>query len=103
MEKQNKAMRQKRKKEEVTRIRTLVGEWFIQLVLFSSMYCVPCADTAYSLDPRIKKFKEAEKAEKEARKRAKAEAAKQEADERERVRIVSLEGNVEGIILWLVL
>ena len=42
-------------------------------------------DTAYSLDPRIKKFKEAEKAEKEARKKARAEAARQEALERERV------------------
>jgi DnaJ family protein C protein 2 len=66
MEKQNKATRQKRKKEETTRIRTLV-------------------DTAYSLDPRIKRFREEEKAEKEARKRARAEAARQEADEKERV------------------
>ena len=44
-----------------------------------------CADTAYTLDRRIKKFKEAEKAEKEARKKAKVEAARLEAMERERV------------------
>ncbi|CAI8044240.1 DnaJ homolog subfamily C member 2 [Geodia barretti] len=66
MEKQNRAVRLKRKKEETTRIRTLV-------------------DTAYSLDPRIKRFREEEKAEKEARKRARAEAARQEAEEKERV------------------
>ena len=48
--------------------------------------CVTAStDTAYSIDPRIKKFKEMEKAEKEARKKARAEAAKQEAMERERV------------------
>lgn len=66
MDKQNKTVRQKRKKEEMARLRTLV-------------------DTAYTLDPRIKKFKEMEKAEKEARKKARAEAAKQEALERERM------------------
>lgn len=47
--------------------------------------CDGLTDTAYSLDPRIKKFKEMEKAEKEARKKARVEAAKQEAMERERV------------------
>jgi DnaJ family protein C protein 2 len=66
MEKQNRAARQKRKKDEMARLRTLV-------------------DTAYTLDRRIKKFKEAEKAEKEARKKAKVEAARLEAMERERV------------------
>lgn len=67
MEKQNKVMRQKKKKEEVARIRSLV-------------------DNAYSCDPRIKRFKEAEKAEKLAKKKAKEEAVKLEALERERLR-----------------
>ena len=44
-----------------------------------------CVDTAYSCDPRVKRFKEEEKAEKLAKKRAKEEAARQEAQERERV------------------
>ena len=43
-------------------------------------------DNAYSCDPRVKKFKEQEKAEKEAKKKAKKEAARQEALERERVK-----------------
>lgn len=37
------------------------------------------ADSAYNCDPRVKKFKETEKAEKEAKKRAKVEAARREA------------------------
>ena len=48
--------------------------------------CV-CVDNAYSCDPRVKRFKELEKAEKEAKKKAKKEAARQEAMERERVRL----------------
>lgn len=63
IEKQNKAVRQKKKKEEMARLRTLV-------------------DNVYSCDPRIKKFKDAERAEKEAKKRAKAEAARKEAAHR---------------------
>ncbi|XP_031565944.1 dnaJ homolog subfamily C member 2-like [Actinia tenebrosa] len=63
IEKQNKAMRQKRKKEEVTRIRTLI-------------------DNAYACDPRIKRFKEEEKERKLAEKRAKEEAAKAAAEEK---------------------
>ena len=67
------------------------------MVYYSGLVCLPqwscvCArvvyhhtDTAYTLDPRVKKFKESEKEEKEARKKARAEAAKQEALERERV------------------
>lgn len=43
------------------------------------------ADTAYSCDPRIKKFKEEEKARKESEKKAKADAKKREQEERERV------------------
>lgn len=42
-------------------------------------------DTAYSCDPRIKKFKEEEKARKESEKKAKAEAKKREQEEKERV------------------
>lgn len=40
---------------------------------------------AYSCDPRIKKFKEEEKARKESEKKAKAEAKKKEQEEKERV------------------
>uniref|UniRef100_A0A8C2B9U1 DnaJ homolog subfamily C member 2 n=1 Tax=Cyprinus carpio TaxID=7962 RepID=A0A8C2B9U1_CYPCA len=66
IEKQNRASRAQRKKEEMNRIRTLV-------------------DTAYNCDPRIKKFKEEEKARKESEKKAKAEAKKREQEEKERV------------------
>lgn len=45
-------------------------------------------DTAYSCDPRIKKFKEEEKARKESEKKAKAEAKKREQEEKERVSVV---------------
>ena len=55
----------------------------IWLVDFVSDFYI---DNAYSCDPRVKWFKEQEKAEKEAKKRAKREAARQEAMERERVR-----------------
>ncbi|XP_023134209.2 dnaJ homolog subfamily C member 2 [Amphiprion ocellaris] len=72
IEKQNRASRAQRKKEEMNRIRTLV-------------------DTAYSCDPRIKKFKEEEKAKKESEKKAKAEAKKREQEERERARQAELE------------
>uniref|UniRef100_A0A8C4RQD5 DnaJ homolog subfamily C member 2 n=1 Tax=Erpetoichthys calabaricus TaxID=27687 RepID=A0A8C4RQD5_ERPCA len=65
IEKQNRAARAQRKKEEMNRIRTLV-------------------DTAYSCDPRIKKFKDDEKARKEAEKKAKADAKRKEHEERER-------------------
>uniref|UniRef100_A0A8C5DPU9 DnaJ homolog subfamily C member 2 n=1 Tax=Gouania willdenowi TaxID=441366 RepID=A0A8C5DPU9_GOUWI len=68
IEKQNRASRAQRKKEEMNRIRTLV-------------------DTAYSCDPRIKKFKEDEKARKESEKKAKAEAKKKEQEEKERVSV----------------
>uniref|UniRef100_F6UFA8 DnaJ homolog subfamily C member 2 n=1 Tax=Equus caballus TaxID=9796 RepID=F6UFA8_HORSE len=65
IEKQNKATRAQRKKEEMNRIRTLV-------------------DNAYSCDPRIKKFKEEEKAKKEAEKKAKAEAKRKEQEAKEK-------------------
>ncbi|KAG5267141.1 hypothetical protein AALO_G00218470 [Alosa alosa] len=72
IEKQNRASRAQRKKEEMNRIRTLV-------------------DTAYSCDPRIKKFKDDEKARKESEKKAKAEAKKREQEERDRARQAELE------------
>uniref|UniRef100_A0A8C9Y5E4 DnaJ homolog subfamily C member 2 n=1 Tax=Sander lucioperca TaxID=283035 RepID=A0A8C9Y5E4_SANLU len=72
IEKQNRASRAQRKKEEMNRIRTLV-------------------DTAYSCDPRIKKFKEEEKARKESEKKAKVEAKKREQEEKERARQAELE------------
>ncbi|XP_063304213.1 dnaJ homolog subfamily C member 2 isoform X2 [Pelobates fuscus] len=72
IEKQNRAARAQRKKEEMNRIRTLV-------------------DNAYSSDPRIKKFKEEEKARKEAEKKAKADARRKEQEEKERQRQAELE------------
>ncbi|XP_034019478.1 dnaJ homolog subfamily C member 2 isoform X2 [Thalassophryne amazonica] len=72
IEKQNRASRAQRKKEEMNRIRTLV-------------------DTAYGCDPRIKKFKEEEKARKESEKKAKAEAKKREQEEKERARRAEME------------
>ncbi|KAK7896869.1 hypothetical protein WMY93_022194 [Mugilogobius chulae] len=72
IEKQNRASRAQRKKEEMNRIRTLV-------------------DTAYSCDPRIKKFKEEEKARKESEKKAKADAKKREQEERDKARHAELE------------
>lgn len=64
MEKQNKAERQKRKKEEMARIRQLV-------------------DNAYTCDPRIKLFKENEKKKKEEEKERKAAMARKLAAEKE--------------------
>ena len=43
-------------------------------------------DNAYSCDPRIKKFKEEEKAKKEAEKKAKADAKRKEQEAKEKVR-----------------
>jgi len=67
IEKQNKAARAKRKKEEMARIRNLV-------------------DTAYSLDPRIQKFKQEDKDRKLAVKQAKKDAARARQEEEDRVR-----------------
>ncbi|KAL2777486.1 dnaJ-like protein subfamily C member 2 isoform 2 [Daubentonia madagascariensis] len=72
IEKQNRATRAQRKKEEMNRIRTLV-------------------DNAYSCDPRIKKFKEEEKAKKEAEKKAKADAKRKEQEAKEKQRQAELE------------
>uniref|UniRef100_A0A8C6QEY3 DnaJ homolog subfamily C member 2 n=1 Tax=Nannospalax galili TaxID=1026970 RepID=A0A8C6QEY3_NANGA len=74
IEKQNRATRAQRKKKEMNRIRTLV-------------------DNAYSCDPRIKNFKEEEKAEKEAEKKAKAEAKRKEQEAKEKQRQAELEAS----------
>lgn len=65
IEKQNKVIRQKRKKEEMSRIRALV-------------------DLAYNNDPRIAKFKQDEKDRKMAAKMAKLSAAQAQKAEEER-------------------
>lgn len=57
---------------------------------FMNSLCFFPADTAYSCDPRIKKFKEEEKARKESEKKAKAEAKKREQEEKERVSHISV-------------
>ena len=43
------------------------------------------ADTAYNCDPRIKKFKDDEKARKESEKKAKADAKRKEQEDKDRV------------------
>ncbi|XP_070558793.1 dnaJ homolog subfamily C member 2-like [Ptychodera flava] len=72
IDKQNKIARQKKKKEEMARIRQLV-------------------DNAYACDPRIKQFKENEKRRREEEKKAKQEAARLAAEEKERERQAVLE------------
>lgn len=80
----------------MNRIRTLVGT---ELTRYKMKYkvnlslinvCCLSTDTAYSCDPRIKKFKEEEKARKESEKKAKAEAKKREQEEKERVCVAPL-------------
>ncbi|KAG8262047.1 dnaJ homolog subfamily C member 2 [Homalodisca vitripennis] len=66
IEKQNKADRAKKKKDEMSRIRRLV-------------------DLAYGMDPRIVQFKIEEKERKLAAKKAKQEAAREKAEELKRV------------------
>lgn len=66
IEKQNKAIRIKRKKEEMSRIRTLV-------------------DLAYNNDPRILKFKNEDKEKKQAAKRARMTAAQAQRAEEEKI------------------
>lgn len=66
IDKTNKATRAKLKKEEMARIRNLV-------------------DTAYTMDPRIIKFKQEDKDKKLALKQAKRDAARARQEEDERV------------------
>ncbi|XP_055704550.1 dnaJ homolog subfamily C member 2 [Phlebotomus papatasi] len=66
IEKQNKAIRAKRKKEEMSRIRALV-------------------DLAYNNDPRIQRFKQEEKERRMAAKRAKQDAIQAQKAEEERL------------------
>jgi len=67
IEKNNRVQRAERKKEEMKRIRKLV-------------------DNAYNSDPRILRFREADKQEKLDRKKAKQDAAKARKDEEERLK-----------------
>lgn len=67
IEKNNRVQRAERKKEEMKRIRKLV-------------------DNAYNSDPRIIRFREADKQEKLDRKKAKQDAAKARKDEEEKVK-----------------
>lgn len=99
IEKQNRASRAQRKKEEMNRIRTLVGTHTARRrVLEPSVFTCrtvdtvfpvrASADTAYGCDPRIKKFKDEEKARKESEKKAKADAKKREQEEKEKVSVL---------------
>uniref|UniRef100_A0A0A9X5L4 DnaJ subfamily C member 2 n=1 Tax=Lygus hesperus TaxID=30085 RepID=A0A0A9X5L4_LYGHE len=65
IEKQNKTVRAKKKKEEMARIRSLV-------------------DMAYNADPRVVKFKQMDREKKEAYKKAKADAVRQKIEEEQR-------------------
>eukprot|EP00096_Caligus_rogercresseyi_P009601 TRINITY_DN3281_c0_g1_i1.p1 TRINITY_DN3281_c0_g1~~TRINITY_DN3281_c0_g1_i1.p1 ORF type:complete len:622 (-),score=203.88 TRINITY_DN3281_c0_g1_i1:163-2028(-) len=67
IEKNNKIQRAEKKKEEMKRMRKLV-------------------DNAYNNDPRLTRFREEDKAEKLARKKAKQDAIKARRDEEERIR-----------------
>lgn len=67
IEKQNRAARQKRKREEMQRIRQLV-------------------DTAYACDPRVQRFKDEERERKLAQKRARQEASRAKALQEEKER-----------------
>jgi len=66
IEKQNKAERARRKKEEMSRLRSIV-------------------DAAYACDPRIQRFKDDEKQKKLDAKKAKQEAIRARQEEEERV------------------
>jgi len=67
IEKNNRVERNERKKEEMKRVRKLV-------------------DNAYNSDPRIARFRDLDKQEKLAKKKAKQDAAQARRDEEERIR-----------------
>ena len=67
IEKNNRVQRNERKKEEMKRIRKLV-------------------DNTYNSDPRIARFRDLDKQEKLAKKKAKADAAQARRDEEDRIR-----------------
>ncbi len=79
----------------MNRIRTLVGKYEVRherrdlTVSVCVNVCDVMQNTAHNCDPRIKKFKEEEKARKESEKKAKVEAKKREQEEKERVSAVS--------------
>lgn len=74
LERQNKAERQRKRREEIQRLRDLVGK-VIGFGLRSSHMCFP-SDNAYKCDPRVEKFLIQEQEEKAAKRRAKEEAAR---------------------------
>ena len=89
MEKQNKAERLQLKREEMARIRTLVGGWpapplhpSVGVVCLTSH---PLADNAYSCDPRVREFRAEERQQKAAQRQAREEAMRQREEEREKV------------------
>ena len=77
LDKQNKAARQQRKKEEMARIRQLV-------------------DNAYQCDPRVARFKEEEKKRRQELKQAKQANIKAKKDEEERLRREQEEKELEA-------
>ncbi len=101
MEKQNKGARQKKKKEETIRIRTLVGMWPYGWSCDSHMISRHPTDNAYACDPRIKRYKEIEKEKKESQKRAKEEAIKEEARKKEEVWFFVYHVTVTWLVLLL--
>ena len=89
LEKQNKAERLQLKREEMVRIRTLVGECLSTQPSCGedsslTRVCV-CADNAYACDPRVRKFKLEEKQQKAAQRQAREEAVRRREEEKERV------------------
>lgn len=71
-------------------MKNLLKQWCRKSLLNTSFNCLISTDTAYSCDPRIKKFKEEEKARKESEKKAKADAKRREQEEKERVSFIAL-------------
>lgn len=90
IDKQNKAARAKRKKEDAARLRQLVGKSFYYYnspTLLSPSTQSFRSDNAYACDPRILKYKQEEKRRKEEEKLKKKEAARLREEELLRVRV----------------